>query len=455
MLLVAFSGVLLSGCGFKSSPSQTYQVKLEVWGILDSDAYNEVFAQYRKINPYVTDIIYRRLPLETYKADLLDALASGNGPDIFMMRNSWRGAFEDKILPMPDSAAAEKFYRDSFVDVVSSDFIKEGNIYAAPLSVDSLALYYNKDLFNAAGITNPPSTWEELLGDISKLNRIDQFGVINQSAIALGTAKNINRSTDVLTAIMFQMGSDISRSIDTGRASFSDEKSRKALEFYTQFANINSSFYSWNPRVHYSIDAFSENTLAMMINYSWKYAEIKQKNAKLNFAVAPLPQFSDTAPVNFSNYWGLAVTKNKAVSTSTSASAGTVSSDPAKSDLRVREAWQLIRYMTFPHSGNTITLQNSLTGTTKDFPLSFDPAKRFLEITNQPAARRDLIEWQKSSVVLAPFATGNLIAKNWYQGNPEAMETVFADMIENVNNKEKTPSDALLTAVNRVNALSH
>lgn len=448
---IVLSGLLFSGCGFKSTAPETYQVKLEVWGILDSDAYTGIFGEYRKINPYVTEINYRKLPIETYKEDLLNALAAGNGPDIFMIRNAWRGAFEDKLIPAPDYLLTEKQYRDAFVDVVASDFVKDGKIYATPLSVDSLALYYNKDLFNAAGIASPPVTWEELLGDVLKLNRVDQFGVINQSAIALGTAQNINRSTDVLQALMLQMGSGIGQTEQT-RAEFSDENSRKALEFYTQFANIGSNFYSWNPRLHYSIDAFSENTLGMTINYSWKYAEIKQKNAKLNFGIAPLPQFAGTTPVNFPNYFGFAVAKNKTIVADTPTPQSAVAPDPAKRNyLRVHEAWQLLDYMTLPHPGNTVTLMNGIAGTTKSFPLSFDPTKQYLEMTNQPAARRDLVEWQKQNVVLAPFAAGNLIAKNWYQGNPEAVETIFAEMIDSVNNKKESVYDALSSATNRVN----
>ncbi len=455
-IIVLSSALLLSGCGFKKAAPEKYQVKLEIWGVFDdSDMYADILGRYRKINPYVGEINYRKLPLETYKEDLLDALAAGKGPDIFMIRNSWRGAFEDKVAVAPESLT-ERYYRDTFVDVVAEDFIKEGKIYGVPLTADSLALYYNKDLLNAAGIARPPVTWEELLDNLDKFNRVDQFGNLIQSAVALGTAYNINRSTDVLMAIMLQMGSNIGR---TGqrRVEFADDNSRKALEFYTQFANISSSTYSWNPRLHYSIDSFYEGTLGMMINYSWHYATIKQKNAKLNFAVAPLPQFAGTAPANFANYWGFAVAKNKVTEMpqNTGDQKVVVKPDAEKQNfLRVHEAWQLLNYMAFPHPGNILTLQNGIAGTTKDFPLTFDPTKQYLEKTGKPAARRDLIEEQKNDVVLAPFAAGNLIARNWYQGNPEGVETIFAEMISAVNNNEKSVYDVLTTAVNRVDVLN-
>jgi hypothetical protein len=101
-----------------------------------------------------------------------------------------------------------------------------------------------------------------------------------------------------------------------------------------------------------------------------------------------------------------------------------------------------------------MTLQNGAAGTTKEFALSFDPAKKYLEKTQKPAARRDLIEEQKNNVMLAPFATGNLIAKNWYQGNIELVEAIFAEMIDSVNKGEKSVYDALTIATNRVNVLN-
>lgn len=457
LMAVVFTAASLSGCIFKQAAPEGYRVDLEVWGVFDdSDAYNEVFGEYRKINPYVGSINYRKLPLETYKEDLLNALAAGKGPDIFMIRNAWRSSFEDKVSSAPEYLLTEKQYRDTFVDVVVEDFISGGKIYGAALSADSLALYYNKDLFNAAGIVDPPATWEALFSDVQKLNRIDQVGNINQSAVALGTAYNINRSADLLTVLMFQLGSPI---LPSGQKRFelTDENSRKALEFYTQFARIGSSAYAWNPTLHYSIDRFYEGTLAMMINYSWHYATIKQKNAKLNFAVSPLPQFSGTKPVNFANYFGFVVAKNKSTEDASGRAPEQTAVKPdleKQNSLRIHESWQLLNYLTLPHPGNKITLQNGAAGTTKDFALSFDPAKKYLEKTGKPAARRDLIEDEKTDVRLSPFATGNLIARNWYQGNIELVEAILAETINAVNNGEKSVYDALTIATQRINVLT-
>lgn len=442
-VLVLTSSVMLSGCGFKDN-SETYAVKLEVWGVFDdSDAYGNIFSDYRKINPYVKEINYKKFNVDTYKQDLLDALASGKGPDIFLIRNSWMPAFEDKVVAAPATFADERGFREAFADVVASDFMgRDKKIYGAPLSVDSLGLYYNKDIFNAAGILTPPSTWEEFARDAALLNKIDSFGNIIQSGAAMGTAYNINRSTDVLAAMMLQSGvpfeSPDGKGIDFRNGS-------PALAFYTQFADSQSVNYAWNGSQHYSLDAFYEGQAAMMINYSWQYETLKHKNAKLNIGVAPLPQFAQGVKSNYANYWGYVVAKNK--------SFGPEVTDTVRQDkLRVHEAWEFLKYLTMPN-GKTMTLYNGVSGTSKEFPIAIDPAQVYLTNTKKPAARRDLIEMQRRDLVFGPFAEGNIIAKNWKQADPEAVESVFAEMIDSVNRGAATVQNALSVAENRAGYL--
>lgn len=452
--LLAFGiAFLLGGCVFREAPQEPYSIDLEVWGVFDdTDAYAEIFSAYQKINPYVGEIRYRKLQPENYQEELLNALAANKGPDIFMIQNTWTPAFSDKIQPAPDNFS-EKNFREAFVDVMADDFIgPDSKIYGSALSVDSLALYYNKDLLNASGIANPPTTWEELASETQTLTRLTGSGNFDQSAVALGTARNINRSTDIFLAMNFQLGVDLSSEQNT-TGGFSGPNSRKALEFYTQFANISSPQYTWNAAQDYSIDAFYEGRLAMMANYSWQYAAVKQKNAKLNIGIAPLPQFIGGKQSNVANYWGYVVAKNKEYVPAEDKNA-VITSKEMYNTLRQHEAWQLLRYMTYPHPTKTITLENGITKTTKDFPLAFDPSLKYLEDTKKPAARRDLIETQQQDLILGPFASGNLIAESWQQSDTRQSEAILADTIESVVRGERSIIDALSVATNRLQELS-
>lgn len=433
MVLIFIVVPILAGCA--ESSSSKYLVDIEIWGSFDDNKdFSEIFNEVEKSNPFIRNVIYKKIPINTYENELMDALASGNGPDIFLINNAWMPRFEDKVAPAPNNVISEQLFRNNFLDVVESDFIgKKGEIYGAPLSVDSLALYYNKDLFNAAGITAPPTTWSELMDDSKKITKIDDVSEIKKSGIAMGTVENINRSTDIIDLLMLQNGAQLpTKNSISYKPDFNIGKN--VLEFYTQFSRFSSPAYSWNKQLHYSIDAFSEGDLGMMLNYSWQINTIKSKNAKLNFGVAPIPQISSDKPANYANYWSFVVNKNKQVK----------QVDPKKpinNEIRIHESWQLLKFLTFKNNGK-FTAINAKTKNVKDYPISIDPAKLYIERTKKPAARVDLVDSQTSDPLLGAFAYGNLNAKTWYKKNSNVIESIWAEVIGDINKGDITPEQA-------------
>lgn len=430
---------LFSGCGCKAPNPHKYNMNLEIWGFDDDDQnLRPIFENYQKINPNIKQMSYRKLEVSTYKKEIIDALAAGQGPDIFLIHNTWLPGFSDKIVPAPADVINEQRYKKNFVDVAADDFIAGGKIYAMPLSVDSLGLYYNKDLFNAAGITMPPADWDKFTQDVRMLTKINGSGEIVQSGASLGTnVANINRATDILNMLMLQSGYGLP--VPGASQSADDSAGENVIEYYTQFARASSSNYSWNNKMHYSIDAFSEGNLAMMFNYSWHIATIKSKSPKLNFAIAPIPQFVGSAPVNYANYWAYAVSKNKIVANPANPTASVVSNET-----RQWEAWKFLSYLT--------TMAEAAPGTAAN-PAAYNPAVSYIKATGKPSARRDIIETQKNDPTLGAFAAGNLIAKSWWQKEPEAIEGALNELIDQINRGQANTHDALGTLTQRVRVL--
>jgi multiple sugar transport system substrate-binding protein len=453
LLLTVISGlIILSGCGCQQPNPKQYRINLEIWGFDDtSDTFAEIIDIYKKIDPNIQGIEYKKLSADTYKKELIDAMAAGQGPDIFLIHNTWLPSFSDKMLPSSKEIVNEQKIRKDFVDVVANDFIDKSQVWAIPLSVDSLALYYNKDLFNAASITTPPKNWDDFVADVGILTKVDSYGEISRSGASLGTAYNINRATDVLDLMMFQNGTkmtDTDGTITFDRSQIANGKpvspGENALTFYTDFAKNGSSKYTWNRNMHYSIDAFSEGNLGMMFNYSWHIKTIESKSPKLNFSVAPVPQFTEGTPVNCANYWAYGVAKNKV---------STKNSTNVTNEIRAGEAWKFLTFLT-TKSDTPISVKTNVEGITSVSNSNFDAASVYAKKTGKPAARRDLIEIQKSDPKIGVFATENLIAKSWRQTDPDAMEQIFSEMIDQVNRGQSNVHDALLTASRRAQQLN-
>ena len=396
------------------------QATLELWGVYDSrQSLSKVFAEFQKVEQGVK-INYRQLSYEDYERTLVDALAAGTGPDIFMVHHTWLAKHRDKLVPMPELSGSDEViyikpvdFKSQFVDVVYKDLVYQDKIYGIPLYVDTLALFYNKDMFNTAGITRPPKNWEEFNEDVELLTKFDSSGNIIQAGAAIGTARNINRSTDILSTLFLQNGTVMMNATNTSatftRLVNSERAGENVLEYYTDFANPKKTVYTWNDSQHYSIDAFIEGNVAMMFSYSHQIPVVRGRFERLNFGIAPMPQFSELDSKNYANYFAVGV------------------SNQSK---KQSAAWRFLNFLA-----------------------SRDGSMSYLAATNRPAARRDIIDVQRNDAQLGVFAVQALSAKSWFQVDNIAIDQIFADMIDDVNLGRSQVRAALRAAESKINTL--
>lgn len=418
-LAVLAVALLAAGCGSGTGGQSNAPVTLTIWKpFASSDDLQPLISAYQQQHPNV-HIVYTKKDYTNYESDLLNGLAAGSGPDIFSINNSWLPKYLDKLAPAPDKVFLYKDYKDAFVDTVVRDFTQDNKIYGTALSVDSLALYYNKDILGSAGIATPPKTWNELASDVQKIKRSDGRGYFSLSGAAWGTNSNVSRAVDILYLFMLQQGAQ-PYSSDGSQPTFANNiqingsmvnPGVAALNYYTSFANPTSVNYNWNLRSDYSIDAFANGRAAFLLSYYYSRATILSKAPNLNFdiASAPQPNLSDPA-VNFSNYWGEVVSKqskNSAV------------------------AWDFLKFLT-----------------TKD---SLD---KYYAQSKQPSSRRDLISLQIQDPVLGVFANANLTSKPFYRPDQAKLDDIFGKVIDNVILNGMSTTDALNQAQQQAAAIS-
>ncbi len=288
---------------------------VEVWGTFDPDLFDKYLNELGDISENANLIKYRYIEPEEYESEIVNALASGNGPDLFLIDQSQILQYWDKITPIPyDEAYGMKTYsRREFMDIFVDEgslFLSERGILGLPFSVDPMVLYWNRDLFADAGKTVPPKYWDELIDLSSRITKKQQNGVIDIAAVGLGTYDNINHAKDILVTMLTQKGGKVIEKTPEGQL-FSALASSVAgegfsqipamqivLRFYTEFANPSKFFYTYNRSLPNSLDLFSQGRLAMYIGYASELNDIKNKNPNLNFDVAPLPQIREDAKRN-------------------------------------------------------------------------------------------------------------------------------------------------------------
>ncbi len=418
-ILLATVVFVSAGCGGGGGGQKAQsQITLTVWKTFeDSENLRPVFEAFQKKNPNV-EINYVKKNIDSYESDLINALASGSGPDVFSIHNDWLPKYLDKTTPAPEALFGFKEYKDAFVDAAVNDLTLDQKIYGVALSVDSLALYYNKDLLGSSGIAVPPKTWSELSSQVKQIKRSDGKGYFTRSGVAIGTNKNVNRAVDILNLFMLQQGA---KAFDEDRTSavFANQIEKNgnyinpgqdATEFYTSFADPGSLNYNWNMRSDYSIDAFANGRAAFLYGYSYLRSTLLAKNPNLNFDVttAPQPNLQDPT-VNFANYWGEVVSKQSK---------------------NQEAAWKFLKFISSKEALDIYYAQNK-----------------------QPSSRKDLIELQIPDPEIGVFAHANLTAKTFYKPDQQKMDDIFGLMIDNIILKGESVREALEQAQQQADVL--
>ncbi len=100
------------------------------------------------------------------------AAATGTLPDLFAAQSNVLRAVAEtgSAMNIEPYLAEDPAWKDSFVpEAFVSASNEDGGIFGIPEQTDSIGIFYNEDLFEKAGISSYPETWDELLADCTKL----------------------------------------------------------------------------------------------------------------------------------------------------------------------------------------------------------------------------------------------------------------------------------------------
>jgi ABC-type glycerol-3-phosphate transport system substrate-binding protein len=329
-----------------------------------------------------------------------------------MVKNTWIPKDIQKLYPAPSTLLATLTVQKSFPQAVAQDTIKTASdglayVYALPLHFDALALFYNKDIFNAHAIVYPPTTWDEVVALVPKLRVQDEQKNLTRAAIALGSAKTSENFDDVLSALMMQSGATL---INTNGEVVFDDAARKTTEFFLQFSNPSNTYYGWNDSLGNARDAFASQKLALLVDYYSAQEIIRAKNNFIQMDVAPLPQLASSTQdkKTLASYWTLGV---------------------SRVSLQPYVAWHFIRYMTLNPDINTLYLT-----ATKRLPALLSLIQNDLSGEN--------------SVFLKSF----LYARTWLRPNDVTVKNSLARMIENITLGRTDVSKGLRIAQEEINS---
>lgn len=417
------------GPSFNKKPEEKIPVVINIWGLWENEELMKpAIEEYKKVKPDVT-VNYKYESSQNYRTRTQTRISANEGPDIYMINNSWTPMFlkSDSITPAPKEVFTPQEYSQIFYPVVRDDFTNYlslkagidsqanvadknkalidafntgGKIYAIPRGIDGLALYYNIDILNAAGVP-VPKTWNEFRDAALRLTVIDQEDVIKTAGASLGLTGNVEHWPDIIGLLFYQQpGAKIDQPGDLNGGD--------VLRFYTDFARDEDKRV-WDNTFEPATQAFASGKVAFYFGPSWRAHELRQMNPQLNFRIAPVPQLAGKQ-VAWANYWGYTVSSK--------------SKFPA-------ESWEFLKFLTSPEAEKILYQKAS---ETRLFGLPYSRVDLQKELINDP--------------LVGAFVSQGPFYKSWYlnsktmdQGLNDEMIKYFEDAVNTtVNNGDPVSS---------------
>ncbi|MBF8192581.1 sugar ABC transporter substrate-binding protein [Nonomuraea sp. K274] len=227
------------------------------------------------------DIEINHIPGPGLIPKVLQQSSSRTLPDVLMLDNpdGQQIAASGALSPLTDYGVSGA----GLVPSVVKAGTYEGKLYGLAPAVNTLAIFYNKDMFQAAGITTPPRTWDELRATAKRLTRQDRYG------FAMSNINTYEGTWQFLPFMWTNGGSE--RDITT-------PETAQALQFLVDLQNdgsISKSSVIWSQDD--VIDQFIAGKAAMVVNGPWQIPDLKEQR-NLNWATFGIPtRVASQAPV--------------------------------------------------------------------------------------------------------------------------------------------------------------
>lgn len=260
----------------KESTVSAESKTLKIWTYLSGNEqkiFQGQIAEYEKENNIKIEAEF--IPFGDYKKQISVAIGAGSLPDIIMIDNPDHAAFASMGVFADITDKMNSWdVKDKYFEGPLKSTMVDGKYYGIPFTSNCLALFYNKEMLQEAGV-EVPTTWDELRTTAQKLTKDGVFGM------AVGSPKNEEATFQFLPWMLSAGGS------------YDKVNSDEVIKAATLWSDlITDGSMSKETPVWGQGDAqkqFSAEKVAMFEGGPWMVAQIQQDNPELDFGVATMP----------------------------------------------------------------------------------------------------------------------------------------------------------------------
>lgn len=301
-LLAACSGSNSSGSSSSSKASGKTEISYAIWDSGQEPGIRQIADKFEEKNPDIK-INIQVVDWDNYWTMLEAGATGGSLPDTFWMHSNeiYRYGSNEMLLPLDDYLAKSKEAKlENFPDGLNEIYNIKGKQYAVPKDFDTIGLWYNKKMFDEAGIPYPDDTW-----DWNKLKEVAKK-LTKSDGSQYGFGAGLSNQEGYYNFIYQNGGTVITDDMKSG---YDDPKTVEALEYYFSFVKekLSPALTVDKERA----EAFQNGQVAMSVFGSWNLSGFSANDyIRENADVAVLPKGPDGTRATIFNGLGNAIAAN-------------------------------------------------------------------------------------------------------------------------------------------------
>lgn len=266
-----------------SAPAGNVELTLAGWTSSpeEQSLLQQVLDEFQTKNPTIK--VKYEVIADQYMDVIKTRLIGGEAPDVFYLDAfEAPGLIEKGVLEPLDGYVTDDFDLADFETPMVEAFKgKDGKTYGFPKDTSTLALFYNKKMFEDAGIANPPATWDELQAAAEKLTKKDGDKV---SVYGLGQAPELARQMFMIQAFGGKLTDD------QGMAAFATPEGLKGLQLVIdQHVKAKTAGQPSDVGAGWGGEMFGQQKAAMVIEGNWAIPYLQTNFKDLDFGTAEVP----------------------------------------------------------------------------------------------------------------------------------------------------------------------
>lgn len=300
--VVGAAALALTACsGTGSDSGGSGRVTLTMWtGFTGGDrpGYAQIVKDFNASHPNIK-VVQTVEPWDTIQQKLPSAWLTGSGPDIAAPSSDPNVIAQyvktNSLLPVETGSGTDKVNSTKLAPAAVKELTYNGKLYAIPANFASLSLYYNKKMFAAAGIANPPATVAEFEEDAKKLT-------VDNGQTQYGLALADNQTIQMWPILQWLLGGDI---VDSkGCSVLSTATGQKSLKTWADLV-VDDHIAPVGLTGAEADSLFSAGKAAMELNGPW--AAPGYTSAGIDLGIAPVPVGVDGTKVTLGSIAPLAI----------------------------------------------------------------------------------------------------------------------------------------------------